>query len=47
LFIESGSGPQYTLCFLYTNYVERAKAEVVECACVIGVPEVKVMTQLL
>ncbi|KEH35918.1 adenine phosphoribosyltransferase-like protein [Medicago truncatula] len=27
--------------------LERAKAEVVECACVIGVPEVKVMTQLL
>lgn len=34
--------------FILTSYfVERSGAEVVECACVIGVPEVKVMAKLL
>ena len=33
----------YILWFLATCFVERVGAEVVECACVIGVPDVKVI----
>lgn len=34
----------WSQCLLSTSFVERVGAEVVECACVIGVPDVKVTT---